>query len=171
MADPKTIVRTAGIDWTKAWRGRHPYNPNSEVRMFGLSRMAGMERVPLNLIRVGPGRETFVPHAHAVEEEWVFILEGAGTLSLDGVDHAVGPGDYIGFPIDGVVHQIRNTGDEDLVYLTGGERTKVEVADMPSLGKVAVFAHGVVTLYDPKGAEKITLEEWMRRATLPGEDG
>ena len=68
-----------------------------------------------------------------------------------------------------MVHQIRNTGTSDLVYLTGGERIPVEVAVMPSLGKVAVFANNGVTFYDPAGAEHITMEEWMRRAVIPDE--
>ena len=33
MADPKHIVRTARLDWSQVWRGRHPFNPASDMRM------------------------------------------------------------------------------------------------------------------------------------------
>jgi uncharacterized cupin superfamily protein len=94
-------------------------------------------------------------------------------VELDGVDHPIGPGDYLGFPIDGVIHQIRNTGTEDLVYLTGGERAPVEVATMPSLGKIAVFQNNAVTFFDADSAnaEKITMAEWAKRAALKSAPG
>jgi uncharacterized cupin superfamily protein len=114
---------------------------------------------------VPPGKESFLPHAHSVSEEWVFVLEGAGVVSLDREDHAIGPGDFIGFPTDGTIHQVRNTGTSDLVYLTGGERSPVEVADMPSLGKVAVFKDNAVTFYD-KTAQHISMEEWNKCAAI-----
>ena len=166
MSDPKALIRTGALDWSQAWHGRHPFNPNSEMRSARLGDMAGMKRVPVNLLRVPPGKETFVPHAHSMEEEWAFVVEGAGVVTLDGVDHPIGAGDFIGFPTDGVIHQIRNTSGADLVYLTGGERARVEVAHMPSLGKVAVFKDSTVTFYDPEGAETVTMEEWFARATI-----
>jgi uncharacterized cupin superfamily protein len=166
MADPKHIVRTAQTDWTTAWHARHPLNEASEWRMLRLGATVGMRRLPVNLIRVPPGKETFVPHAHGVEEEWVFVLEGAATLDLDGESHAIGPGDYIGFPIDGLVHQIRNTGLTDLLYLTGGEAVAVDVVKMPSLGKVTVFDRTGARFFDADAAEVLTNEEWMKRAML-----
>ena len=112
MADPKHIVRTAGTDWSQVWRGRHPFNPASEMRIVQLGGQTGLKRIGVNLIRIPPGKESFIPHAHSTSEEFVFVLEGAGEAVLDGVGHAVGPGDFVGFPIDGVVHlQKRHYGN------------------------------------------------------------
>ena len=97
-----------------------------------------------------------------MEEEYVFVLEGQGTVTLDGVATPIGPGDFIGFPTDGVVHHLTNTGVADFVYLTGGERSAVEVARMPTLGKVAVFKDNAVTFYPEDGAETLTMAEWPR---------
>ncbi len=173
MSDPKHLIRTGKLDWETARHARHPYNEKSEMRGFALADMVGQKRTPVHLLRVPPGKETFAPHAHAVEEEWVFVLEGAGTATLDSVDYAIGPGDYLGFPTDGVIHQIRNTGAVDLVYLTGGERGAVEVATMPSLGKIAVFQNNAVTFFDADSAnaERITMAEWARRAALKSTQG
>lgn len=41
----------------------------------------------------------------------------------------------MGFPTPSVPHHLRNIGDEDLVYLVGGENLEVEVADFPRLKK------------------------------------
>ena len=39
------------------------------------------------------------------------------------------------FPTPSVAHHLRNPGDQELVYLMGGENLEVEVADFPHLGK------------------------------------
>ncbi len=166
MADPRHIVRTRDIDWAQVRAGRHPFNPESEMRKVGLGDQTGMRRVLTNLIRLPPGKESFIAHAHAVEEEFIFILEGSGQVTLDGVAHDVGPGDFIGFPTDGVVHGFRNTGEGDLLYLTAGERARLEVAEMPSIGKTAVFKPGGVTMYGEGDIEVLTEAEWGARSRL-----
>jgi uncharacterized cupin superfamily protein len=166
MADPKHIVRTGGMDWSQAFRGRHPFNPASEMRIARLGGTTGMQRLGVNLIRIPPGKESFIPHAHSTSEEFVFILEGAGEMVMDGVGHAVGPGDFVGFPTDGVVHSLKSKGPGDLVYLTGGENNPVEVADMPTIGKTTIFRQGRMELYGKDGAEQLTTEEWMARTKI-----
>lgn len=166
MAEPKHIVRTGGLDWSQAWRGKHPFNPASEMRIARLSDTAGMMRVGVSLIRIPPGKESFIPHAHAIQEEFVFILEGAGEVVLDGERHPVGPGDFIGFPTDGVVHSLVSKGPGDLVYLTGGERTPVEVAEMPSIGATQVMTPGRLRIFRKDGVEDLTVQEWMARTRI-----
>jgi uncharacterized cupin superfamily protein len=166
MADPKHIQRTGQIDWGQTWRGRHPFNPASEMRMVMLGDAAGMTQIGAHLIRIPPGKESFIPHAHSVSEEFVFILEGAGEMVLDGVGHPVGPGDFVGFPIDGVVHSLKSKGPGDLVYLTAGRRDPVEIADMPTIGKTTVFRNGRMELFRADGAERLANAEWMARTKI-----
>ena len=166
MADLRHIVRTRDIDWSQVRAGRHPFNPGSEMRRVGLGDQTGMRRVLTNLIRLPPGKESFIAHAHAVEEEFIFILEGTGQVTLDGHVCDVGPGDFIGFPTDGVVHAFRNTGTVDLLYLTAGERGRVEVAEMPTIGKIAVFRAGRITMYGDSGVEELSEAEWAARSRL-----
>ena len=166
MADDPHIVRTGGLDWAQAWRGRHPFNPASEMRLVPLSGPTGMQRVGVSLLSIPPGKESFIPHAHAIQEEFVFILQGAGEVVLDGVAHPVGPGDFVGFPTDGVVHSLKSTGPGDLVYLTGGERSAVEVAEMPTIGRTTVFRNGRMTLMGPDGVEDLTEAEWFARTRI-----
>ena len=166
MADPKHIVRTGATDWSQTWRGRHPFNPSSEMKMVRLGGATGLKRIGVNLIRIPPGKESFIPHAHSTSEEFVYVLEGVGEMVLDGVGHAVGPGDFVGFPIDGVVHSLKSKGPGDLVYLTAGENHPVEVADMPSIGKTTIFRQGRMELYGENGVERLTDVEWMARTKI-----
>jgi uncharacterized cupin superfamily protein len=167
MAEPKPIVRTGGIDWSQVWRGRHPFNPASEMRIVPLGAPSGLKRIGASLIRIPPGKESFIPHAHTLSEEFVFVLEGAGEVVLDGVAHPIGPGDFVGFPTDGVVHSVRSLGPGDLIYLTAGEQNGgLEVADMPTIGKTTVFRNGRMELYGVDGVERLTTEEWMARTRI-----
>ena len=130
-----------------------------------------MARVQLSLARVPPGRESFIPHAHSVQEEFVFILEGEGTAQIGDEMIAVGPGDYMGFPTDGVIHNLTNTGDVDLVYLMGGERTATEVSAFPSIGKLLTFADGQIRVFDTGTALTLTREDFLVKDDAADPDG
>lgn len=141
MADPKDSLPAprdllfAAADRAKLPEesARHPYNPASEVHGHTLSRRVGLKRVGVNLLRVPPGKESFVFHLHHGEEEWVYVLSGQGTADVGDESFQVGPGDFLGFPPSTHGHHLRNPGSEDLVYLCGGEAREVEVADFPRL--------------------------------------
>jgi uncharacterized cupin superfamily protein len=110
-------------------------NPNSYLLRTGLSRLAGLKRAHVSLGRLPPGKDSFAYHAHMVEEEWVYILSGHGIAHADGREYEIGPGDFIGFPAPGIAHLLKNPGEEDLVYLMGGEAVPLDVLDYPTLGK------------------------------------
>ena len=131
------------------WTYSHPLNPRSEMNGVSLSHHAGMRRIGVHVVRLKPGKESCVYHAHTSEEEFFYILSGKGITEIDGKEYEVGPGDFMGFPTPSVAHHLKNASDEDLVYLVGGERHPVEVADFPHLDKkvirVAGEAHVVAT--------------------------
>ncbi len=171
--EPRHLVRTRTLAPDAATRIRHPLNPNSDVRIHGLSDRVGMARVQLSLARVPPGRESFIPHAHSVQDEFLFILEGQGIAQIGDATVAVGPGDYMGFPIDGVVHHLTNSGDVDLVYLMGGERTATEVSAFPTIGKVLTVAGGQIRVFDTDTALTLAQEDFVAQgdATEPDSAG
>ena len=145
--DRRELIRAAAAD-AKAERHSHPWNPKSEMVGVQLARLAGLKRTGVSLARIPPGKESFVYHAHALEEEWLYILAGRGTAEIDGADYEVGPGDFMGFKAPSVAHHLRNTGEEELVYLMGGERLEAEVATFPKLGRVMVRTGDRVEIYD-----------------------
>ena len=69
-------------------------NENSLFRAAGLSRLAGMNRAHVSLVRLPPGKESFAYHAHMLEEEWIYIISGRAMADIDGKTTEVGPGDF-----------------------------------------------------------------------------
>src|SRR5512142_1682882 len=150
MSDPRTpaarvLVRAA--DRGPAFPSGHPYNPRSELHGWLLSRTAGLARIAVNLAWIPPGKESAIFHVHHREEEWVYVLEGTGVAEVDDGEHAVGPGDFLGYP-PGTAHHLRNTGTTDLLVLEGGEVIPdVEVADFPRLRRRLVRVGARVSVY------------------------
>jgi uncharacterized cupin superfamily protein len=64
----------------------------------------------------------------------------------------------MGFPTPSIAHHLRNPFQEELVYISGGERREMEVADFPRIGKQLVRIGMKATLYD-KAAGKPLFEE------------
>ncbi len=155
MSDPKTpaarvLVRAA--DRGPAFPSGHPYNPKAELHGWLLSRAAGLSRMAVNLAWIPPGKESAIFHAHHREEEWVYVLSGKGVAEVDDAVHAIGPGDFLGFP-PGTAHLLRNDGTEDLLLLEGGEiLPDVDVAEFPRLGRRLVRVGRRVSVY-PLDAE------------------
>ncbi len=147
---PRVLVRAAERGPEHA--SGHPYNPASEVHGWMLSRAAGLGRIAVNLAWLPAGKESAVYHVHYREEEWLYVLEGRGIAEVDGAEHAIGPGDFLGFP-PGVAHHLRNPGPDRLLFLEGGEIIPdVEVADFPRLGRRLVRFGSRFAVY-PLGAE------------------
>jgi uncharacterized cupin superfamily protein len=131
----------------------HPWNPNSLIIGTRISRMVGLRRTGVSLVRVPPGKESFIYHSHHREEEWIYIISGRGIAEIDGDEFQVSAGDFMGFPTPSVAHHLRNSGSEDLVYLMGGESLDVEIADFPRLGKRMVRRGDKVEIYNRSDAK------------------
>lgn len=131
----------------------HPLNPRSEIRGVSLGDAAGLERIGVLFIRVPPGKESLAYHLHHGEEEFIYVLSGRGIAEIDGQDHEVGPGDFMGFPTPSVAHLMRNPFDEDLIYLSGGERKPLEIADFPRDRKRMVRVGPRASIHPLDGSE------------------
>jgi uncharacterized cupin superfamily protein len=110
-------------------------NPNSLFRAAALSRLAGMERAHVSLVRLPPGKDSFAYHSHLLEEEWIYILSGRAIAEIDGAQTEVGPGDFMGFATPSAAHLLRNTFEQECVYLMGGEDKPIDVLAYPHLDK------------------------------------
>lgn len=147
---PRVLVRAS--ERGPADRSSHPWNPLSEIRGWTLSRAAGLGRIAVNLVWLPPGKESFAYHLHHREEEWLYVLSGAGVAEVDDREVAVAPGDFLGFP-PGTAHHLRNPGAADLLLLMGGEVIPdLEVADFPRLGRRMVRTGARIAIY-PSSAE------------------
>ena len=107
------------------------------------SRMAGRVKRPLgevfglsnfgvNLTRLEPGAVSALRHAHARQDEFVYILEGAPTLITAAGEALLGPGMCAGFKAgEGGGHQLANRSRELVVYLEIGDRTPGDSVSYP----------------------------------------
>lgn len=153
MAQDRFVVRAGELEEGES-RFSHPWNPNSELYGTRLSSLVGLSRVGVSRVRVPPGKESFVYHSHYREEEWIYILSGRGLAEIDGEEYEVAAGDFMGFAAPQVAHHLRNSGEEDLVYLMGGEALDVDIADFPRLGKRMVRRGQQVEIYDVSDAKE-----------------
>lgn len=132
---PFPLVRATDREDERRQTYAHPLNPRSEIVGLSLSELVGLERIGVHLVRVPPGKEAFIYHSHATEEEFLYVLSGRGIAEIGDEEHEVGQGDFMGFPTPSVGHHLRNPFDEELVYLMGGERRSTEIADFPRIRK------------------------------------
>lgn len=97
----------------------------------------GLTQFGVNLARLGPGAHSALRHAHALEDEFVYILEGNPTLVTDAGDTPLAPGMCAGFAAGtGNAHALVNRSDADVVYLEIGSRKENEAVDYPDDGMI-----------------------------------
>ena len=105
----------------------HQY-PNSDENtgyQRRIGKAAGLLKIGVNLERLPPGQRSSWPHAEEKEEEFVYVLEGEVDAWIDGVTHAMRPGDLAAFPAGtGACHCFINNSEHDSLLLVGGEASK-----------------------------------------------
>jgi uncharacterized cupin superfamily protein len=85
----------------------------------------GLTQFGVNLLRLEPGVWSSQRHWHALEDEFVYVLEGAPTLVTDAGEQMLAPGDCAGFPAgarDG--HCLKNLSDATVLLLVVGSRVE-----------------------------------------------
>ncbi len=97
----------------------------------------GAEKLGCMLTVVEPGKRAFPFHAHHVAEEMFFILEGKGEYRFGSDTYPIRSGDVLAAPCGGaeVAHQIVNTGDKPIKYLSVSTKADPEVVEYPDSGK------------------------------------
>ena len=84
-------------------------------------------RIGIHHIRLPPGRRTSYPHAESAEDEFVYVLEGAPDVWLDGRLYRLREGDAVGFPAgDGLCHTFINNTGAEVRLMVIGEKPKPE---------------------------------------------
>ena len=165
---PTTPLVRAIQDADERWEAfAHPLNPRSEIHGVSLSELTGLQRLGIHLARIPPGKEAFIYHSHACEEEFVFILSGRAVAEIGDEEHEVGPGDFMGFAAPSVPHHLRNPFNDPVVYLMGGERREVEIADFPRLGKRIIRTGKQAHLVDHADLHSF----WRQEEEGPEDDG
>jgi uncharacterized cupin superfamily protein len=118
----------------------------SKGKRYGFERRAlgaatGGKGLGCSHMVVPPGRSAWPRHWHASNDEALFVLKGAGTLSIGEARVALRPGDYVALPPGpDSAHLLTNDGPGPLEYLALSTMIPTDMTIYPASGKVGLFA-------------------------------
>lgn len=97
-----------------------------------LGDLFGLTNFGVNLTQLAPGSATALRHAHLLQDEFVYILQGTPTLYTDAGAVPLEPGMCVGFKAgDGNAHCLRNESAAAVLLLEVGDRTPGDSASYP----------------------------------------
>lgn len=103
-----------GLKDVGVWGGGHPFD--------------------VAMVSVPPGAANWPLHQHTTQWEFYIVLSGQGELRSESQVTAIGPGDCSLVP-PGVAHQVRNTGEEPLVYYVVADNPPADISYYPESEK------------------------------------
>ena len=90
---------------------------------------------------LAPGKRSCPYHLHHAQEEMFIVVEGHGTMRVAGEMLAIKAGDIVFVPPGPEYpHQVINTSDAPLKYLSISTKERPEVVEYPDSGKVLTSA-------------------------------
>jgi uncharacterized cupin superfamily protein len=94
----------------------------------------GLKNFGVNLTRIVPGAQSSARHAHARQDEFIWVVSGEIVLETDEGAQTLRPGMCAGFPAGcGNAHRFVNRSDADAVILVVGDRTPFEEITYPDI--------------------------------------
>jgi uncharacterized cupin superfamily protein len=95
---------------------------------------AGLTQFGANLVRLPPGSWSSQRHWHALEDEFVYVLEGELVLVTDDGEEQLRVGDCAGFKAgERNGHCLQNRSPEQAVVLTIGSRNDADYGEYPDI--------------------------------------
>ncbi len=131
----KYILHKEDINNLHGLAKTHFLNGNAKRVNRSLGDAVGLKNLGFHIIEVEPGFESTEYHVHHYEDECVYILDGAATVTIDDKDYDVCSGDFIGYPAGGLPHTMKNTGTKTLRCIVVGQRLAHDVGDYPNKNK------------------------------------
>jgi uncharacterized cupin superfamily protein len=128
-----------------------------------LGRGTAASKLGISIDVVAPGMRGCPYHFHHAQEEAFVILEGRGTLRVAGEMLPIEAGDTIFIPPGAdYPHQIVNTSDAPLKYLSISTKDSPEVVEYPDSGKYLATAtrHGEPLGFARMHRAKDDLDYW-----------
>ena len=137
------------------------YPPDLVAPMAGrtkhtLGDIFGLKNFGVNLTRLAPGAASALRHAHTMQDEFVYVLEGAPTLITDAGETLMAPGDCAGFAAGtGDAHHLVNRSGAEVVYLEIGDRSRGDSATYPDNDLVGGMAPDGTWVYSRRDGTPI----------------
>jgi uncharacterized cupin superfamily protein len=147
------LINEDDLEWTTLDDGgRH-------LERKQLAGPAGGDEIGCSLYELPEGNRSWPYHYHTANEEAIYVLDGTGTLRLDGETTTLEAGDYVALPAEERgAHQIVNDSPGDLRYLMLSTMTEPDVTVYPDSDKLSVFAGS-----PPGGSGDLTVSGSFRR--------
>jgi uncharacterized cupin superfamily protein len=99
-----------------------------------LGNYAGLKNFGVNITRLEPGGVSSQRHAHAKQDEFIYVLKGTVVLETDAGPETLDAGMCAGFPAGtGNAHRFVNNTQSDVLLLVIGDRTPGESANYPDI--------------------------------------
>lgn len=115
---------------------KHVRDPLYETACASLAAGTAAQKIGASIDVVAPGKRGCPYHFHHAQEEVFIVLEGAGTLRVADELLPIQAGDTIFIPSGPEYpHQIINTSDKDLKYLSISTRETPEIVQYPDSEK------------------------------------
>jgi uncharacterized cupin superfamily protein len=140
---PHPLLKSEDIAALPEKKHVHQFNDNAIRHTRSIGDVLGLTKMGVHLVRLETGNDSTQFHFHHEDEEFVYILSGRGVAEIGDETHEVGPGDFMGFSMDSLPHNMKNPFDEDLVYLMGGNRSELDVCDYPRINRRMYRRHGM----------------------------
>lgn len=103
----------------------------------------GLKNFGVNLTTLAPKAVSSIRHAHAKQDEFIYVLQGQPTLLTDAGPTTLSPGMCAGFRAGtGNAHTLVNETVEDVIYLEIGDRTSGDEVTYPDEDLHASFVGG-----------------------------
>jgi len=103
----------------------------------------GLQNFGVNLTRLAPGAISALRHAHASQDEFIYVLAGTPTLYTDEGATPLQPGMCAGFKAGtGNGHRLVNETADEVWYLEVGDRASGDRVDYPDDDLLALLLDG-----------------------------
>jgi uncharacterized cupin superfamily protein len=117
-----------------------------------LGDLFGLTNFGANLVHLAPGGVSALRHAHARQDEFVYIVSGCPTLHTDEGKTQLAPGMCAGFKAgSGNAHRLMNTTDGPVVYLEVGDRSPGDEVSYPDDDIAARMIEGKWAFFHKSG--------------------
>lgn len=143
MADDKQAALRARLirNFNEVERVREQRDPLYDTLCARLARGTAASKLGISVDTLAPGKRGCPYHLHHAQEEAFVILRGEGTLRVAGEMLAIKAGDVVFIPPGPEYpHQIINTSQAPLEYLSISTTDNPEICEYPDSGKYLASA-------------------------------
>lgn len=127
--DPRDVAESNATTYPAPFREANSHRWNRR-----LGEHAGLKNFGVNLTRIEPGGQSSARHAHARQDEFIWVVEGEVVLETNEGSQTLRPGMCAGFAAGtGNAHRFLNRTDKDAYILVIGDRTLPEDVSYPDI--------------------------------------